>query len=125
MLRRLRYGTALAGAALITAGLLSLAGPASAHPQGTAVCFTPIGTPGPSLRSVMFVAPQPLTGAFVVPLTVPLPSVPGVSLLSPTLLIPAAPAGGNPSLAIAQALTLLLGASAHPNGPSLPAVSCF
>ncbi len=61
------------------------------------------GTPTTTVPNVMLVTPQPHTGALVVPTTTTAPSLPGVTLYAPEVLIPNRTAAGqNRSLTAAD-----------------------
>lgn len=83
------------------------------------------GAPGPSVR-IALLAPQPATGALVVPVITPLPSVPGVSLLHLEVLVPPAPSlRRDVSLETAQVLTSMLAAAGSRGAPAGFVASCF
>ncbi len=85
-----RYGAVLAGIPMLTIGMLSLPGPASAQPEGTVVCFSPTPAPTPALLpslpalpglSRVGVLPSPALGAPIG--AAPGPSLPSVIFLTP------------------------------------------
>lgn len=146
MTRIARWGAAWLSTDMIVAGLTGVAY-AHAAPPGAVVCFSPAlaagpsggpggapatslalttGAPGPGVPRIALLAPQPATGALVVPVITPLPSVPGVSLLHLEVLVPPAPSlRRDVSLEAAQLLPSVLAAAGSPGAPGRFVASCF
>jgi len=84
----------------------------SLAPVGTIPSTTRVGTPTTTVPNVILLTPQRQTGAYVVPTITTIPSLPGVTLTAPTLLIPPRPAPGqNRPLLAAELINGATGAS--------------
>ena len=96
----------------------SLAGPTTPVTQpplslGTIRTTTGAGSPTTTVPGVVLLAPQPQTGAYVVPTLTTIPSLPGVTLTAPQLVVPPRPAPGqNQAVVATGAIRTAVGASA-------------